>query len=118
MDQRPDISILSGHNLVGITFIHNYVQILLEGDHESPFINGYVWPVVKRGEEIFTVDKSGYRDSLCAQIGKKIVHAVVDNEGIELIFLDGSEISFSLKEENKLGPEAVILHVGGTSYVW
>jgi len=118
LNNHPELSLLKDHNLVGVTFIQNYLQLLMEGLYESPILNGYVWPWIKTDKGIFSIESLGYRDALCEQIGKKLVNVLDNNEEIVLIFSDNAEIHFSIKECDKTGPEAVMLQMGNITCVW
>src|ERR1022692_1965250 len=64
-----------------------------------PILNAYVWPKVRIPDRIFDLNTSGYRDALCAQIGKSVV-AVVEEPKIRLAiqFTDGVSIEISLRD--------------------
>jgi hypothetical protein len=115
---HPNLSFLKNCNLVGITFIHDYLQLLLEGPKLNPKLNGYVWPQIKTEGGLFSLESVGYRDILCGQIGKKVSDAAVSDEEIVLIFSDKSEIHFSFREEDLSGPEAVMLCANDHTWVW
>lgn len=108
---------LEGKELAGITFIRSYLQLLFD----DSYLNAYVWPQIKIGENYFNQESLDYRNILCQQIGKTISQAL-ENEGERLVlkFSDESELEISLKDENRDGPEAVVLQIdGGKSWaVW
>lgn len=108
---------LEGCELAGITFIRDYLQLLFEGRNVSSRLNGYVWPLVKIGKETLYANTENYRDFLCSLIGKKIIGTRITNEEIIIIFTH-AEISFSIREEDKVGPEAVYLEMGEKWCVW
>jgi hypothetical protein len=104
--KQTALKILENCELSGVTFIRDYLQLHFDG----PLLNGYIWPILTIGGNAITIKASGYRDALCAQIGKQIASAVQVNEQIVLRFNDCSEISFSLKAEDQIGPETVVLY--------
>lgn len=91
---------LENRELAGLTFIRDYLQFSFDG----PSLTMYLWPLVKNKGEIFTMGRPGYRDALCDQIGKLVIHTVEEPGKMLLLhFSDGSEIEISLKEEDQRG---------------
>jgi hypothetical protein len=97
-----------GLELAGITFIRDYVQFLFGG----PILNVYTWPQVKIQERIISLADTGYRDGLCALINKKIILAYEDaeKEQIMIVFEGGNQLSVSLKDDDRTGPEAAEIY--------
>lgn len=62
----------------------------------------------------------GYRDGLCAQIGKTIGGVAVEADAsFRLFFTDGSIMEISLSPKARGGPEAVVFQDGkGGFEVW
>jgi hypothetical protein len=108
------LKLIENQELAGITFIRDYLQFLFDG----PYLNGYVWPRLTIRDKTFTAKADGYRDALCGQIGKRVIKASHRHEEVVLRFDDGSEIGFSVKEEDKAGPDAVLLQAGDTWCAW
>lgn len=114
--QESVLKNLENRELAGVTFIRDYLQLSFDG----PSMTIYLWPVVKNKGAIFTIDKSGYRDSLCDQIGKLVTQTIENpDEILRLQFSDGSEIEVSLKEDDQIGPEAAALLLEDEAwFVW
>lgn len=95
--------------LVGITFIRDYIQFLFDG----PVLNTYTLPQIRIKSKIITSTDFGYYDTLCGLIGKKIIAAYEDEkeEIIALKFDIDAEIFVSLKSEDRNCAEAVMLQL-------
>ena len=117
-ENNSKLSLLKKYKLVSIVFIQDYLQLVFEGTRTNATISGYVWPLVKTESDTFSMGMAGYRDSLCELIGKRITNAINNDDDFLLMFSDGSEIRFSLRDEDQTGPEAINLHVGDIIMVW
>lgn len=97
---------LKKRELAAVVFVRNYVQLLFYGPYSTPTFGQ------RSGcpDRIFDLNTSGYRDALCAQIGKSVV-AVVEEPKIRLAiqFTDGVSIEISLRERDRTTPEAAML---------
>lgn len=104
--------------LVGITFIRNYIQFLFDGT----VLNTYTLPLIKIESKIITSTDFGYYDTLCRLIGEKIISAYEDEkeEKIMIKFESDTELFVSLKLEDRNCAEAVMLQLGteGKWNVW
>ncbi|WP_124607065.1 hypothetical protein [Burkholderia sp. Bp9142] len=107
------LQLLEGRELGAVTFVRDYVQLHFEG----PLLNAYVWPIVLTGNERYSVGGRGYRDELCARIGCTVNSAEETEEHMTLSFSDGSSVEISLRDEDRSGPEAVLLD-DGSGQVW
>jgi hypothetical protein len=96
-----------GEKLSAVVFVLDYHQLQFDGPSFT-ILNPIT--VIAGGSSV-VVGEDQFRNHLCEQIAK-IVSCVVFREGDALIieFEDGSMISVSLKEEDYVGPEAVIFH--------
>jgi hypothetical protein len=92
-----------GEQLSSVEFVQDYVQLHFDG----PILTTFVWPVVSTHGKTTRVGEPGYKDALCARIGRN-VHTADVIEGAEVLveFEDGARISISLRPENSVGPEA------------
>lgn len=107
------LHLLEGRELDAVTFVRDYVQFHFEG----PLLNAYVWPTVLVGTVRHAAGTLGYRDELCARIGRTVSSAREANEHMSLSFNDGSSIEISLRIEDRSGPEAALLD-DGSGRVW
>jgi len=98
-----------GEQLSSVEFVQDYIQLHFDG----PTLTAFVWPVVSMNGKITRAGEPGYKDALCASIGRKVQSAEVV-EGIEVLveFGDGTRISISLKPEDSVGPEAGYFSAG------
>ncbi len=98
---------LLNEQLSSVTFVQDYLQLHFDG----PFFNAYIWPLVKIGGTVFRFEQSGYRDAICGLISKKVIKTQeVPDQFLGIEFQDGSSIEFSLKEQDREGPEALVFH--------
>ena len=97
---------LIGEQLSAVTFVQDYLQLHFDG----PCLTGYLFPVVRVAGDGFQLGESGYRDALCRLIGEAIENVVMQpDQEFCLVFVTGSSITFSLKEEDRNGPEAIMI---------
>lgn len=104
---------IEGHELDAVTFVRDYVQFRFDG----PILNAYVWPVLHVGTEQYSIGMRGYRDELCSRIGCTVRSAKETVERVTLSLSDGSSMHISLRDEDRLGPEALLLD-DGAGQVW
>jgi hypothetical protein len=107
---------LKGQELSAVTFVRDYLQLQFDG----PFLNIFVWPRIMAPAASVSFDMPGYRDGLCAQIGKTVGGVAVETDvNFRLFFTDGSIIEVSLLLDARRGPEAVVFQDGiGGFGVW
>ena len=101
-----------GEQLSSVEFVQDYVQLHFDG----PILTAFVWPVVRIPGALIRVKDPGYKDALCARIGRN-VRKVNFLEAVELLveFEDDSIISVSLRLEDSVGPEAGHFSTGGAT---
>lgn len=82
---------LVGETLSSVIFVADYLQL----DFNGPRLTAHVWPRVRAFDETMHFGDRGYRDALCAFIGREVT-AVVDShdEGVVVRF----------------GPDAVVIN--------
>ena len=95
--------------LVGITFIRDYIQFLFDG----PVLNTYTLPLIKIENKIITSTDFGYYDTLCSLIYKKILLANEDEKEEKIIIKFEGDVEFfvSLKSEDRNCVEAAMLQL-------
>jgi hypothetical protein len=91
-----------GEQLSSVEFVQDYIQLHFDG----PTITAFVLPTVHLSRKRLGFGDSGYRDELCARIGRKVVLAEFDSVAVTVRFDDGAEINISLRDEDRVGPEA------------
>jgi hypothetical protein len=92
-----------GAQLSSVEFVQDYVQLHFDG----PTLTALVLPTVHLSGRNVRFGDYGYRDELCARIGRKVVLAeLIDSIGVTVRFDDGAEINISLRPEDSVGPEA------------
>ncbi|SCU75045.1 conserved hypothetical protein [Cupriavidus necator] len=112
-EARDFLHRLEGHELGAVTFVRDYIQLHFEG----PLLNAYVWPVVVAGNERYSPGMREYRDELCARIGCMVSLAIEAKDVVAISFSDGSLMEISLRNEDRSGPEAILLD-DGSGQVW
>lgn len=99
---------LRGRPLSSVTFVHDYVQLGFDGlgiKVTNPW-------TVRTGDINVTSCSPGFRDALCAQIGKIVSSVEIRNADAFIItFDDRSLLSVSLRDADYRSPEA--LHAFG-----
>ncbi|MFO7575028.1 MAG: hypothetical protein R6W67_07705 [Bacteroidales bacterium] len=95
--------------LVGITFIRDYIQFLFDG----PVLNTYTLPQIIIENKIVTSTDFGYYDTLCSLINKKVLSAHEDEkeEKIVIRFESDIELLVSLKSGDRTCVEAAMLQL-------
>ena len=95
---------LRGRQLSSVEFVQDYVQLKFDG----PRLSAYVLPVVALNGKRLRHDGAGYRDELCARIGRTVLDADFrDGEALSLRFDDGAVIEISVRDKDYAGPEAL-----------
>jgi hypothetical protein len=102
------MSALAGSQLVAVTFVKDYLQLVLEGPQasHSHHLNLYNPSRVQAGDTSFRWGEAGYRDALCACIDAHVSRAASEAEQIVLEFSNGTIFTISLRAEDFDGPEA------------
>jgi hypothetical protein len=125
---------LRGAQVSSVVFIKDYVQLHLqaETDEHTPFgnrvrdihLNAITDPIVEVAGQRFAHGDDGWRDAMCQLIDRHVTGAVVDASEVRLDFDGDIFLRVSLREEDRVGPEAVVIgglrtwgllgfHVGG-----
>ena len=96
-----------GDKLSSVAVVMDYLQLRFDGAGITAFT-----PVtVASGTERIVAPDAGFRDLLCAQIGKVVAGIrFVEGEALVLDLDDGSSLSVSLRDEDYRGPEAINVH--------
>jgi hypothetical protein len=109
-------AILEGRQLSAVTFVQDYLQILFDG----PRITAYTLPEIRVNEKSYKWGDSGYRDFICDLIGHKVDGTKLsENEELSIHFMDGRELAISLKPEDYVVAEAMMLEDDQSNlWVW
>lgn len=112
----PVLDELKGCSLSAVTFVQDYLQLQFDG----PLLSLFVWPRVVASATVVTFGMTGYRDALCAQIGKTVSDVAEEADvALCLHFADGAMIEVSLLPNARQGPEAIVFRDGkGALVVW
>jgi len=92
-----------GKQLSSVEFVQDYLQLHFDG----PTLTLFVWPVVVLAEQEAHFGEVGYRNALCARIGRKVTEVSMDEDQAMVVhFDDGVSMTISLRPEDRTGPEA------------
>ena len=98
-----DVSAIIGEELVAAEFVQDYLQLRFA----SPLFTLYAWPHVLFPDFSVAYGEPEYRNSLCAQIGEKVVQASLEEgDALTIEFENGTVFGLSLREEDIDGPES------------
>jgi hypothetical protein len=100
---------LVGAQLSAVTVVMDYAQIVFDG----ATLTAFTCPAVEANSRTLRSTDVGYRDALCARIGRTVVSAHVSDELISLGFDDGAVITISLRAEDLEGVSAESAHFEG-----
>lgn len=94
---------LHGRQLGAVVFVQDYLQLQFDGT----LLTLTTWPVVHREKE-FKYGDARYRDVLCDCIARVVEIAdVIARDRLRIVFRDGSKLVISLKDADRVDPEAV-----------
>jgi hypothetical protein len=104
------LTALVGKKLTSITFILDYMQF----GFDDARITAITDPVISVAGSELRLGDTEYRNQLCNQIGSSVVHAsVLEGEKIFVEFSSGAQVSISLRPEDYVTVEAVVVQVEG-----
>ena len=113
MESFDFLNQIVGERLTAITFVLDYYQFQFDG----PMFNVLTPVSVASAAGRAVSGDDQFRNLVCGQIAKVVRSASVqEGDAIVVTFEDGSEVRFSLKQEDYPGPEAVIFY--GNADVW
>jgi hypothetical protein len=109
------IETLRGARLTSVEFVLDYVQLRFDGPYLT--INApFEMEVAAHG---YRKGASGYRDALCERLGRTVQGSLtVQDQELRIEFDDTSKLTISLKPEDQVSPEAVVLTDGAKVCVW
>jgi hypothetical protein len=116
-NDRETLPSLIGLPLTGITFVMDYVQLHFR--HIT--INAVSWPILVNSGGALTVEKEGYRDSLCDQLEKTVMGAYVQpGDRLQIEFAGATAIVVPLNLLRGRSAESAVYQdpVTATYYVW
>jgi hypothetical protein len=111
---------LVGAEVESIVFIRDYLQVTLYLPESSPRLTYYVWPAVTTpGIAAGSVGNPGYRDELCALIGRLVVGASVGSKtGLTLHFDADASLTIRPAWSELRGPEIAMLQMNDALQRW
>ncbi len=98
--------LLVGEELSGVTFVRDYLQL----QFNAPLLNAYTPVTVQRGDHRAVFGETVFANLLIGQIGKVVRSAGLRaDEALDITFDDNSKILISLRPEDYVVPEAIML---------
>ena len=96
---------LIGECLSAVTFVKDYYQFQFDG----PLVNVMTPVMVTTKHAQARTGDEPFRNLVCDQIAKVVAATEVRRgDAIDITFMDGSRLSFSLLESDRVGPEAIV----------
>lgn len=103
--ERQHLTAITAGELSAVTFVRDYIQLQFDG----PTISAFTLPTVVVSNNVFLPPHPGYRDALCALVGRVVAAAYADpGQRLQIDFADGSSLSISLKPEDHVVEEAAV----------
>ncbi|HWG04293.1 MAG TPA: hypothetical protein VG271_04700, partial [Beijerinckiaceae bacterium] len=102
VDTNAFLKPLIGEYLSGVYFVMDYVQL----DFSGQTLTVYNPLTVTADRALWSRADSGWREALCARIGRHVVTGTCSDNEINIEFEDGAAFSVSLRDEAYIGPEA------------
>jgi hypothetical protein len=94
---------LHDRQLGAVVFVQDYLQLQFDGTT----LTVTTWPIVYSDGE-FKYGDARYRDALCDCIAQVVrVADVIAGDRLQIVFGDGSKLMISLKDADRVDPEAV-----------
>jgi hypothetical protein len=91
-----------GEYLSSVCFVLDYIQL----DFNGKTLTAYNPIAVSAEYRCINGNHAGWRDAICARIGRHVLSAICTDDEIRIGFEDESTISLSLRDEDYVGPEA------------
>lgn len=98
-----------GEQLSAVSFVMDYLQL----QFNAYFLTVLTPLVVLVGEQSYRLGDLPYRDALCERIAHNVKEVVLAEDHLRIGFDDGITFDISLKEEDRVGAEAVIYQFPG-----
>ncbi len=96
---------LENKQLTAVVFVMDYLELHFEDSR----LTAYDLPSIRHAEEVFFPATPGYRDTLCALLGKRAIEtAEVADESLMIRFEESSTLEISLRDADRDGPEAAM----------
>lgn len=96
---------LVGETVTTIMFVMDYLRIEFQYGHDGPFFECYTWPVVSIDGTEHRFADSGYRDALCALIGREVTRVVESRQDGIVIQCGSRVLRVKPRLEDLVGPE-------------
>ena len=105
-----------GEMMSSIEFVMDYVQL----HFNNSTLTSFTYPLVHVDGKNLGQTDAGYRDAICALIGRYVARTETrPEEALKIVFAEGNEIEVSLREADSVGPEfAYFTSSTGSCWVW
>jgi hypothetical protein len=98
------MQMLVGRELASVEFVRDYVQLRFDG----PVLSAYTMPKLDVHERKYSTGEDGYCDALVGMIGTVVTEVDVQSEMIQIGFASGTQVTISLRDEDRLSTEAAL----------
>lgn len=110
-----ELAILRAEELSAVCFVRDYVELHFDG----PIVRAIALPDVTIGEQRFRPGASGWRDALCALIGRKVTNVVLDELHLELSLTGDASVEIELRPRGESGEAMHFVPAGGgPAQIW
>jgi hypothetical protein len=105
-EREKALARLIGVRLTSVQFVLDY---LILGFDERGALTTLVWPEIFNGKKRIAFEITGYRDELCALIGKTLQNATMESdETISIGLENGIEVRIPLRSYERPGERAIL----------
>jgi hypothetical protein len=114
-DLDNSLQVLVGEKLSSVTFVLDYWQL----DFDGSGFNVMSKITVKGPDWAVSSGEAGFRDRLCGQIAKIVLHAEFkEKDGVFIAFEDKTSVFLSTQDEDYQGPEALLFRRRDSKNLW
>jgi hypothetical protein len=111
-DIKPTLYLIEGKKLISICFVLDYIELTF-GDL---VFTALAEPILFESGNGHSLAQPGFRDALCAQIGKSVRDTAETSKLLAITFQDGAKLVIALDSPSHTGPEMATLTGRGTFY--
>jgi hypothetical protein len=103
-EDQKYLSRIVGEQLTAVIFVVDYLKF----QFNNYYLTALFPVVVCEGEQSYRLGDLRYRDSLCERIMRDVTGALLEADSLRISFDDGASFAVSLKEEDRVGMEALL----------
>jgi len=120
VSHRSNLPRLPGAEVESVVFVRDYLQLTLYLPESSPILTCFGWPIVEAGDGVSrSLGDSGYRDALCALIGRLVVACEERAEtGVKIEFEGDWSLALRPAWSELDGAEIAMLQMNDEEHAW